>query len=601
MQEEFETTPPNISTNDYTAVIIGTGPIGLLAALATLADKQNTETGPKVAILADRFNELGVRQQVLWVKDDVFEFIQSLVGDQLIAHYFTDHSIVKDPEEGYYFTTGALELLCFDALTMQYNAGVDFDLFYAKKIDRSNMDDLKIDTENASLQFQSHGCNETQHPHLTTTETLSFKYLIAADGAKRTIARAIGKDKVFFDETQTPLSHTKHVVATLQLPEKQTPQTCMAEKSFAITPEQQKAVCTLPSSARIPCSLTNLKEEYGWSGHTRPHSQVYTSNDIIYIGAEMPSEITDRQVAKKYAIELMHDWFPTDFVDGLSDISCDLSVAFGKKREALSVSMFDIELGELNVSAIPCGGLAQQETAAVVFFMGDAKKNPLYTTGTGVQTGIREVRNYSEFLKNQHTMSLENNLSHYHDETRAVLLPIMDTQDQWVESRKSKEQSAKTNFEQFQHCKKDISTLQQAYNSLKHLTEDPDHDLPVFINTLCSDLMELHRNHTEIFSCAIDNNKVLCYNLLNMPAFIAALKIIQEKHPLNFLLQRHAATIDAISPGVIKQTVKSALHLYQLASNNIAQTEGILIDLGTKKQEKIEDLDEKENFHPNKR
>jgi len=49
----------------YHTVAVGSGPVGLLSALSAL---QHCNPGEKVAILADRREELGVRQQVLWIQ-----------------------------------------------------------------------------------------------------------------------------------------------------------------------------------------------------------------------------------------------------------------------------------------------------------------------------------------------------------------------------------------------------------------------------------------------------------------------------------------------------------------------------------------------------
>lgn len=66
----------------YETVLIGSGPVGLLSTLAALkfAEKDN-----KVALIADRKEELGIREQVLWIQQDVYDFVKSLVGAELIT------------------------------------------------------------------------------------------------------------------------------------------------------------------------------------------------------------------------------------------------------------------------------------------------------------------------------------------------------------------------------------------------------------------------------------------------------------------------------------------------------------------------------------
>lgn len=83
----------------YNTVVIGAGPIGLMAAICAL---KHAEGGEKVAIVADRIEELGVRQQVLWIQEDVFAFIKDIAGARVVQKYIEDLSITEDPDEGYY-------------------------------------------------------------------------------------------------------------------------------------------------------------------------------------------------------------------------------------------------------------------------------------------------------------------------------------------------------------------------------------------------------------------------------------------------------------------------------------------------------------------
>lgn len=122
---------------------------------------------------------------------------------------------------------------------------------------------------------------------------MKFKYLVAADGAKRSLVKEMGEKEVFFDKTQKPLHHTKHVVATFRLPIGTTPKTCSQLKVHVSEETGTAEPVVLPEEGEIPerqiepCPMSEIRK-YGWTGHTRPHSQIYATRDVIYIGAEMP-------------------------------------------------------------------------------------------------------------------------------------------------------------------------------------------------------------------------------------------------------------------------------------------------------------------------
>lgn len=137
----------------YDTVVIGSGPVGLMAAASALKHRQE---GKKVAIVADRVEELGVRQQVLWVQQDVFSFMEDLAGRELIWQYIENLSITEDPEEGYYITTGDFEQLFYDVLRVKYREGVDYDLIRSQKIGprQRAADEIKFDLENRTILVQ---------------------------------------------------------------------------------------------------------------------------------------------------------------------------------------------------------------------------------------------------------------------------------------------------------------------------------------------------------------------------------------------------------------------------------------------------------------
>ena len=408
----------------YNTVVIGAGPIGLMAAVCAL---KHSEASEKVAIVADRMEELGVRQQVLWIQEDVFAFIKDIAGAAVVQKYIDDLSITEDPHEGYYITTGDLERLFYDVLSSQYTAGVDYDVFQSQKLAPSQKPDelIQVDLDNRCVSITGLACNNSCFESGPKSIPLKFKYLIAADGAKRSLVKTLGSDVVFFDKTQEPLIHTKHVVATFRIPEGSTPRTCselkihldeakIGGKTEAETETEAEAEAgagtgagagsssdpTPQSRVYSPLPLSVLQEKYHWEGHARPYSQIYSTRDVIYIGAEMPLSLP-RELAGEYAKQLMKDSLPEDYLLKIQELPCDLTTNFGKKQKQLSVSIFDIELGDINRTVLACGDTSDESKTGVLFFMGDARKNPLYTTGTGAQTGIREVMQFESFLDKQ--------------------------------------------------------------------------------------------------------------------------------------------------------------------------------------------------------
>ncbi len=61
--------------------------------MAAASALQHCPPGEKIAIVADRIEELGVRQQVLWVQKDVFDFMEGLAGYDVMYRYITDLTI----------------------------------------------------------------------------------------------------------------------------------------------------------------------------------------------------------------------------------------------------------------------------------------------------------------------------------------------------------------------------------------------------------------------------------------------------------------------------------------------------------------------------
>lgn len=568
MQKSEETLPLEAPINYFT-VVIGTGPIGLLSGLSALRYCDETE---KIAIVADRLDELGIRQQVLWIQKDVYDFIKDVVGNELMQRYIESNAIYEDLEEGYYITTGDFEQLCFDALSVQYTMGEHYDLYQSKKItsDEDLTKNLQIDLKGHRIKMAFLACNDQQFPREGQMRTLCFKYLTAADGAKRSVARSIGDDLVLFDETQAPLAHTKHLVATFQIPKQTNPKTCLMLK------KKGKSATDLLT----PCSLDTLKHQFGWSHPTRPYSQIYSTADVIYIGVEMPDNLP-HAAAREYAIALMADTLPKSYIDQISDIPCDLTTSYGQKRQKLSLSAFDISLGDLNRTVLPCGDTADPRETAVIFFLGDNRKNPLYTTGTGVQTGVREVILFDIFLKNQHaqTASLEQNLGIYHAGVRAIIENIMLVQDKWIATRRHTLTTAQENYQVFQVMKTDLARLNHYMSTLQALVDRTKAlVLPELLLDLQDHLSHLNNQSIQVLNFIQDESTILSYNQIDIKQLLNELCEIHQKiitkypHLHSALKESEPAFKDAITKGynLLKNIAHKAQDEHYLKSTALA-------------------------------
>ncbi|MCH9757312.1 MAG: hypothetical protein K0U37_09010 [Gammaproteobacteria bacterium] len=519
-------------TSRYNTVVIGAGPIGLLSALCAL--KECEDSDEKVAIVADRIDELGMRQQVLWIEEDVFQFMQNIVGSELMQEYIANLALTEATGgAGYYITTGDLERLFYDALR-EYERGVQYDLIQSEKIrpGKAVSDSIQIDLDESTISLQGLSCNDACYSsdNSAQTVTLSFKHLVAADGAKRSIVNALGTDTVAFEATQEPLHHTKHVVAVFQLPAETTPEMCYRQKDIAKLMHEEEVASV--------SSLRELKEDYGWEGHIRPYSQIYSTKDVVYIGAEMPPQLP-REKAREYARTLMRDSMPDEYVSAVSDISCDMGTAFGKKQKQLSVSIFDIELGDINRTVLPCGHMTSEEDTSVIFFMGDARKNPLYTTGTGVQTGIREVLSFNTFLESESEAStltssgsdssLEDRIGRYHADTRRVLDNITEVQNNWISGRNQKEGEAKENCDLFKQHKAEILALDEYIGRVNGmLTSMEGRNPPQFIQDICTNLREMESDYIAIFSHAHYEEDLFSYQEIRVQEMLEALAEIHQ-------------------------------------------------------------------------
>ncbi|KTD62367.1 hypothetical protein [Legionella shakespearei] len=552
-----------LDAEGYQTVAIGTGPIGLAAALSALRHCKQNE---KVAIVADRLEELGIREQILYIDQDVLDFLTKLVGTDLIELYKAELTITPGKQSGFFITTGDLEKLLFTALKNNYQEGVHFDLFQAKKIGpgQKSADAIQIDQQNTTITMQTIGTNgKSTAP---TETTLKFKYLIGADGAKRSIAKSLGEDEPIFDvTTQHPLPHTKHVVAIFRIPEGTSPQACVHMKVApeSTGPERKvvEATGSLPERVIDPCPLSELRDKYGWQAYNRPHSQVLATRDVIYIGAEIPAHLS-KEEAKEYGKLLMRDHLPQEYIDRIQDTAYDVTTSFGKKQDQLRVSMFDILLGDLNQTLRVCGDTAHEETTGAMFFMGDSRKNPLYTTGTGAQTGIREASSFDEFLSSMSMPDAELGkcLAAYHAHARAILDKVGETQEKWILMREGRVKDAVKNFEDFNKHKGDIASISlliKKVNQWRDETAEKADEHSDFLDEVHKNLNELLDKYKKVFECCKDPDDITSYNGVNVREMLQHFKEMREALFLKYPKENMDMTSQAVAD--IYQQLKSQL------------------------------------------
>jgi gamma-glutamyl-gamma-aminobutyrate hydrolase PuuD/uncharacterized protein YjbI with pentapeptide repeats len=216
--------------------------------------------------------------------------------------------------------------------------------------------------------------------------------------------------------------------------------------------------CKKNKNARTPVPMSDLRK-YGWEPHSRPHQQVYTTGgdnptndedrDYLYIGCEYPEALKPERlkefvnimiaskakpVSEEVAIayskipplilekinayktpvdqlkerdyqvlskSLARDWSRMLLKDALPEVVCVVSNITDPEysptergKDILSTSQFDLGFFELGRSIYPLG--SRESGRAFFISVGDGRMFPLYTTGTGAQTGLKLARLYDK-------------------------------------------------------------------------------------------------------------------------------------------------------------------------------------------------------------
>jgi gamma-glutamyl-gamma-aminobutyrate hydrolase PuuD/uncharacterized protein YjbI with pentapeptide repeats len=260
-----------------------------------------------------------------------------------------------------------------------------------------------------------------------------------------------------------------------------------------------------------PIKMAVLRE-YGWTDASRPHQQIYASrantleHEFCYIGCEYPEalkapairvaielklsnpteyeksvpakirEAIDRDPNKDHANliskKLCRQWSRMLFQDALPKNICDAHITdpvydnptdpiqIGQKQ--LETSPFDLAFSELDTSIIISGDPLHEDVGTIVS-LGDGRMLPLYTTGTGFQTGAKMAMHYhhaqnamtkgrdvlkekyhldsggtkdeAEQYRSEYQSLIEAVYTRYHAEVRSEVDKIRGVQAEWIEKR----------------------------------------------------------------------------------------------------------------------------------------------------------------------
>lgn len=421
---------------NYHTVIIGSGPNGLISALVAAKYSGPDE---KIAIVGDRFEERGVRQQVLWLNEDIGQFVKELVTEKHFEN-FVSQGKIRDGHPGFYVKTGDLENLLHQAAIDERISSKKIEWVEAKKTPR-NESSMTLGPESITITTPN-----------KEKRTLAFQNIIDTTGVKRDLIKEINKmppnNPIKFEKLDTPLPHTKHLVVTFNIPKNSN-----AEEFSKL----------LNQNEGHPESLEKLKSEYGWPYPTRPFSKVRVVDNVAYIGVEIPETLNDKEAQWKYAKTLLKDHLPDEAIKDITPITSN-GTSYGDKQEQLSISSFDIELGKISKTYV------QLPTGRTAFFQGDSSINPLYTTDSGLQTGIlqalalaKHFQTISQIPKDasvdEKSKIKNSSLAVFERTNSKILDDIVRLQKDWIATRKDNLNSAEKNHKLLEEIKNIIAEI----------------------------------------------------------------------------------------------------------------------------------------------
>lgn len=344
-------------------------------------------------------------------------------------------------------------------------------------------------------------------------QTFGYEHIAIANGGKqaaeKALATAFSADNVHFSQ---PLV-SSHVAVIFNLTGTLSGFPPVNFDAHELTRQIEKAK---KDKTHEPMSMAKLRE-YGWTDASRPHQQIYASRannletEFCYIGCEYPEALkvsairaaielklrdpteyektvpakireainrdTNKEHANVISKTLTRQWARMLFQDALPQNLCDKHIIdptydnpqnpIQSGQRQLETSQFDLVFSELDTTIVISGDPLQEDVGTIVS-LGDGRMLPLYTTGTGFQTGAKMAMHYhnaqtefakglAELRKKYHldsedlhepdqTKSDHNYRSEYQDllgevygkyhaEVRFEIDKIREVQAKWIEKR----------------------------------------------------------------------------------------------------------------------------------------------------------------------
>lgn len=343
-------------------------------------------------------------------------------------------------------------------------------------------------------------------PYAEKRQTIGYKHMAIANGGKQAAEKALAM--VFHAENvhaaEPLISNHVAVIFNLKGSVGRPPVAFDAHELMRHIEQAKK------DKTSEPIKMAALRE-YGWTDASRPHQQIYASrantleHEFCYIGCEYPEAL--KAPAIKVAIELKllnpaeyeksvpikirqaidsnpnkinagtiskqlcRQWSRMLFQDALPKNICDAHITdpvYDKGgpiqigQQQLETSQFDLTFTELDTSIVISGDPALADVSTIVS-LGDGRMLPLYTTGTGFQTGAKMAMHYhnaqtalatglAELKKKYHVERgstkdesqqyradyqklVTEVYTAYHAEMRAEIDKIRGVQSEWIEKR----------------------------------------------------------------------------------------------------------------------------------------------------------------------
>ena len=207
-------------------------------------------------------------------------------------------------------------------------------------------------------------------------ETFSFKYLIAADGARHDTFNNFLAEKVSYSSPQL-IDQVNSLQSTV---------------SYSLDNNLYKII---QESYQKPDKPTRINEfrSFGWNLYSAPENRIFFVNKTLYIGTEFPKYTTiNKNSIDEWARLILKTSFPSYIVNQLYESNL--------KHE---YTTFDIQLKEANryIFAINSNTSTKdsyRDNRSYIIGTGDAVKLPHYHTGSGAQLGLDQAKIFGEFL-----------------------------------------------------------------------------------------------------------------------------------------------------------------------------------------------------------